>query len=858
MKMIFLKTGYVSCLLFLMIAQVQASTLTIRSEASYELGPVLEILEDPTNTMTFAEVRNESNASRFVKNEKPVPNYGYSKSAFWVRFSLTNAGNAPHEWLLELGYPLIDHVDVYFEHADGNYEMFKGGDQIPFYDRKVIYRNHVFPLKIMADYTHHFYIRVVNSGNVQIPLTLWSPIAFSEKINKEVYGLGFYYGIMFVMAFYNLFIFISVRDSSYFYYVMYILGLSLLGMAMNGLAYEYLWPDSPWLANNGLAFGLNLTLLFLTLFAKQYLHTAHYLPRTNKMLISMTVWCVLLILLQPIIGYALSIRIGVLTVVLLIITSMTAGVLSLKKGYTPARYYLLAWTTFFLGAFLAALREFGVVPVMFLTTYGFQVGAAIEVTLLSLGLADRINTYRKEKFLAQRKALDLQKEYNEGLEAKVEQRTHELNEKKNELEDSLAIQTALSQQLIESSLALDTSHKNLEQQNLQLQASNRKLEDLSSIKETLMVNLNVLEKTHLQALKEIHETLAEQKNAENQQQLQSALKEVYQIEELLRPISSLYQHEQAIQNRRVLLASTNKKQQIIDKLALGGTGLELDIASTVEKGRELLDQQTYDIVCFDTELIELAQIAKDHSETVQTVFMTSDDAPIYLPLLRKYPFISNIVSRNDEDRSFTLKNITTTVSKLISHDWFGLEKYLNWGVDVKAHPVVSSETRSELVQHMAAYLNKLGVRRNLLSKCEMVAEELLMNSIYDAPTDVNGKAIYNHLSRTIPIELKPNEYATFRYACDGVLLAISVEDPFGAFGRTTVLDYLESCYEGRAGSLNKEKGGAGRGLFQIMETSDLVVFNVKPGVRTEVIAILNIDPDHAKTEKTTSFHYFFG
>jgi len=146
----------------------------------------------------------------------------------------------------------------------------------------------------------------------------------------------------------------------------------------------------------------------------------------------------------------------------------------------------------------------------------------------------------------------------------------------------------------------------------------------------------------------------------------------------------------------------------------------------------------------------------------------------------------------------------------------------------------------------------------ILNQCTMVAEELLMNAIYDAPTDSKGTPIYNHLSRTIPIELKPEEQGTFRYACDGALLAISVEDPFGALDRQTILSYLESCYTNQAGSLNQEKGGAGRGLFQIMEKSNLVVMNVKPKIRTEVIAIFNINPDKHKMKKTTSFHYFYG
>jgi len=119
--------------------------------------------------------------------------------------------------------------------------------------------------------------------------------------------------------------------------------------------------------------------------------------------------------------------------------------------------------------------------------------------------------------------------------------------------------------------------------------------------------------------------------------------------------------------------------------------------------------------------------------------------------------------------------------------------------------------------------------------------------------------LYNHLPRTEGVDLAVEQQGIFRYACDGVLLAVSVEDPFGVFSRQTILDYLQSCYDGRAGTLQGErkKGGAGRGLFHIMETADLVAINVKARIKTEVIAIFNIDSNKQRGKAPTSFHYFY-
>ncbi|MGK5094069.1 hypothetical protein WDW89_18900 [Deltaproteobacteria bacterium TL4] len=446
----------------------------------------------------------------------------------------------------------------------------------------------------------------------------------------------------------------------------------------------------------------------------------------------------------------------------------------------------------------------------------------------------------------------------QNLEATVKRRTDELEQQKVLLQKTLRAQEEVSQHLIDKTYELNDSQQDLEQQNTVLITSNRKLTELDQNKEQLLKRLSTIYETHFTTLLDILDDLLHSEKEDWKKDVRKAAREAHNMAETIRPFSSLYHSEKAIKNKRVLLAETDKKQQIVAKMALGGTGVQLDIVSSYDEGLKCLEEHTYDVICSDAELIELTSYALKHQPKVKTVFMTSDDASSYLKVLREHPHISNIVSRNDEDRTFTLKNIIITVSKMINEDLFGLEKYLSWGVEVQSQPILGSEERRELNLDMVDYFEQLGVRRPILRKCSMVAEELLMNAIYDAPVDSRGHALYNHLPRTVAIELKKEEQGIFRYACDGVLLAVSVEDPFGAFHRTTILAYLESCYKGEAGSLNTNKGGAGRGLFQIIETAELVVFNVKSSIRTEVIAIFNIDPDKPKSTKKTSFHYFCG
>ncbi|MFN8846721.1 MAG: hypothetical protein ACK5V3_06015 [Bdellovibrionales bacterium] len=173
--------------------------------------------------------------------------------------------------------------------------------------------------------------------------------------------------------------------------------------------------------------------------------------------------------------------------------------------------------------------------------------------------------------------------------------------------------------------------------------------------------------------------------------------------------------------------------------------------------------------------------------------------------------------------------------------------------------VTSAKNRHSLKDQMVEYLKGQKVRTTITDRCFLVAEEMLMNAIYDAPTDPGtGKALFNHLSRKDDVHLQPVQYSTLEYGSKNKIVAVAVTDPFGALTRETLIDYLESCYSGHAGAFNEHagKGGAGRGLHQIVENSDLTVFQVKRGERTRVVSYFWQKENPFGENPQLSFTYF--
>lgn len=319
----------------------------------------------------------------------------------------------------------------------------------------------------------------------------------------------------------------------------------------------------------------------------------------------------------------------------------------------------------------------------------------------------------------------------------------------------------------------------------------------------------------------------------------------------------LHEAQQKIQKvgGRVLLIEPDKKQQLPIRMALGGTGVQLEIANDSEAAREFLRDNVFDIVLCEEGCVDVLKEVHESKKAPFSILLTSKDVQGNLRILEGNRYVDHIISRDAEDRNATIRYVLTALGKLLNKDLFGIEKYLTWGVEVQRKVVANSTQREALREDLYGYFKKMGVRSTILDRVNTVVEEMLMNAIYDAPVDSAGKSIFNHVSRKEEIQLDTHQQSQLRYASDGVYLAVGVKDPFGSLTKDIIIDYLLSCYNGSAGSMNGNKGGAGRGLHQIIENADLTIFNVKKGVRTEVICLFNIDGQ--KREAQPSFHYFF-
>ncbi len=316
------------------------------------------------------------------------------------------------EWLLEVGYPLLDSVELYLPtHRAGgpvgkSYAVKKTGDTLPFGEREIADQNFIFILPVGPEEEQTVYLRVETEGSMQIPLTILSYRRYIEKDHNERSASGLYNGIILAMLLYNLFLFFSLRDRNYLYYVIYIAGFGLMMLSLGGQAFEYLWPNLPWWGNRAIPFFISFSIFWLSKFSSSFLLAKVNAPRLDRIFYLLMGLSGVVMIWALVGNYTVATMISGGLTMLFIPVAISVGLISWRKGYRLARYYVIAWSILMVGTAAYIMTSFGILPNNYVTANGMQIGSALQVILLSLALADRINIIREEKEIAQAMAIE--------------------------------------------------------------------------------------------------------------------------------------------------------------------------------------------------------------------------------------------------------------------------------------------------------------------------------------------------------------------------------------------------------------------------------------------------------------------
>ncbi len=432
-------------------AETFSNRIILNDEHSeYPLGLQLAIFEDPSKTLTFEDIRTPALASQFTPSNSTAPGFGFNPSAFWVKVELDRQTTQESVWLLEFAYAPMQWIDVYLVSDTGNITHQQGGSAVAFQQRPFPNHKHVFKLDLPADSVTQLYLRVDGESSKNIPLRLYRAEQFVLASGLELAMLSIYAGIIIALFCYNLFVYHTIREPAYLYYILFLAAFLLMALSLNGLTQPLFQLKNPMLEIKLIPFSIGIGGIFGGLFTMHFLHSKTSLPKSHWVLRFIILWGAV----SCVIAWFMSYRVA-------IITSATLGLffssavfivacVAVYLGNRPARYYLLAWCLLLLGMSLYTLRSFGLLPTNVITEYSFVWGSAAEAILLSVALAARMREMKEEKEATQQQALDEQlkahdelmllsrqlEASNYSLEQRVQDRTVDLEHTVAELRDA--------------------------------------------------------------------------------------------------------------------------------------------------------------------------------------------------------------------------------------------------------------------------------------------------------------------------------------------------------------------------------------------------------------------------------------
>lgn len=393
------------------------------------LGPYTDYRQDNALTDTAEDALRRAQDDQFAPLPGGKSAFGFQRGAMWFHARILNRNPDETRWMLVQRYALSDKIDIYLRYPDGRMVHQASGDHLPFSARSIPYRHPNFRLDLPAGQTVDLLVRVESQSSMQVPLDLYTPAAFTSLSRDVQFVMGIYYGILLALFVYNLVLWLALRDASYFWYLFHISAFGLVLFTLNGFGFEYLWPNSSWLADRSVPLSICLALIGMQQFSRTFLEQPTRFKVGNGISLAFIAFFLLFGIASIWLPYRISTPVASSAVLAGVAWIVIATFIVMRRGYAPARLFLLAWGMFLLGTTIFTLLAFGLVPKTLLTEYGVQIGSALEMLLLSIALGYRYASLRNENER-------IVNEANLQLERKVAQRTQEVRSALMQLEDA--------------------------------------------------------------------------------------------------------------------------------------------------------------------------------------------------------------------------------------------------------------------------------------------------------------------------------------------------------------------------------------------------------------------------------------
>jgi hypothetical protein len=489
-KKVLLLIVYVCVATFKLHAQIPVSVDSTIKQYKFTYNEI-ECLEDATNKLTFDDVRALDH--NFKKNQLYFPINNNHRSTYWYKVKLRFTKSINNKsCIFEFFDQTTENVVAYVPDGKGNYVISHAGAGVNFDERLFHHKNFEFLIQNQAKGEYTYYFKLKSSTPIKVIIVYRTLGYFIQYALSEYLIYGLFYGMILIFSFHNLLMFMAVRKRQYLYYVFYILSVAFYEMSVDGVAFQYLWPNHP--ALNGYMYGIALycVSIFALIFTKELLQVKQQAPHFYRLLNSVIVLRTIYFLYCLFIDKNLFIDKFIEIVPLSV--AFATGIYIYRNGFKPARFFVLAYAALFVSFIIKAMDALGLANTFlpaFLTYYSIGFCFVVEMLFLSFAIGDQVRIMRKEKDLAHEETIKqmdinnkLKDSINRELELQVSIRTKEAIKKTEEILEQSKIIAHQNQQLVSINEQLEKQSAEINRMNILLEKDNVQLKtDIDKVTE---------------------------------------------------------------------------------------------------------------------------------------------------------------------------------------------------------------------------------------------------------------------------------------------------------------------------------------------------------------------------------------
>ncbi|WP_162862479.1 7TM diverse intracellular signaling domain-containing protein [Acetivibrio cellulolyticus] len=359
----------------------------------------LEYKEDKSGKLSLTDIETPEISGAFIPHDDTTLYIGQNRSTWWIRMKLEKIPSDANQLYIFINNPTVETAVLYIPvegDTDGRYEDLHSGWGFHGKKQDISYTYPVFMLPEDILPGKYIYLQLHSPFTQNYNIGIMDEEQFKVNKQKNILFVGTVFGLMLAIALLNFLSFLSLRDSTYIFYVVYLVLMVFYQNALLGISRIYMGGFADALVSNVVTVGLFMLVSEL-FFAMAFLKTNSNFPVLDRLAKALILFCYLDVILM-LLGYryeasVISMPLSVLTALLILYMAIRAT----SAGIGQAKYFLAGWSVMCFSLVIFTARVWGIIPNTDWSLSIVMVSSAIESVLLSIALTARISSLRKEK-----------------------------------------------------------------------------------------------------------------------------------------------------------------------------------------------------------------------------------------------------------------------------------------------------------------------------------------------------------------------------------------------------------------------------------------------------------------------------